>query len=103
VRFRLVWACLNRRTSAASACLPSLAVIGLTPFTPIESAGQQDDTACAPVCPGILETFVHSCEFCVRTAPATRLDILVDTAIAGVINRHRVNLLSEEIGVIDNG
>jgi len=33
----------------------------------------------------------------------TRLDILVDTAIAEVINRHRVNLLSEEIGVIDNG
>ena len=26
----------------------------------------------------------------------TRLDILVDTAIAEVINRHRVNLLSEE-------
>jgi myo-inositol-1(or 4)-monophosphatase len=33
----------------------------------------------------------------------TRLDILVDTAIAEVISRHRVNLLSEEIGVIDNG
>jgi myo-inositol-1(or 4)-monophosphatase len=33
----------------------------------------------------------------------TRLDILVDTAIAEVVNRHRVNLLSEEIGVIDNG
>jgi myo-inositol-1(or 4)-monophosphatase len=35
--------------------------------------------------------------------PTMRLDILVDTAIAEVINRHRVNLLSEEIGVIDNG
>jgi len=33
----------------------------------------------------------------------TRLDIFVDTAIAEVINKHRVNLLSEEIGVIDNG
>jgi len=33
----------------------------------------------------------------------TRLDILVDTAIAEAVNRHRVNLLSEEIGVIDNG
>jgi len=33
----------------------------------------------------------------------TRLDILVDTAVAEVVNRHRVNLLSEEIGVIDNG
>jgi myo-inositol-1(or 4)-monophosphatase len=33
----------------------------------------------------------------------TRLDNLVDTAIAEVVSRHRVNLLSEEIGVIDNG
>ncbi|HLL65781.1 MAG TPA: inositol monophosphatase family protein [Micromonosporaceae bacterium] len=32
-----------------------------------------------------------------------RLDILVDEAIAEVVNAHRVNLLSEEIGVIDNG
>ena len=35
--------------------------------------------------------------------PTMRLDILVDTAIAGVIDKHKVNLLSEEIGVIDNG
>ncbi|WP_028925655.1 inositol monophosphatase family protein [Pseudonocardia acaciae] len=35
--------------------------------------------------------------------PTTRLDILVDTAVAAVIERHRVNLLSEELGVIDNG
>lgn len=35
--------------------------------------------------------------------PTMRLDILVDTAVAEVANRHRVNLLSEEIGVIDNG
>ncbi|PLV52517.1 inositol monophosphatase [Mycobacterium tuberculosis variant microti OV254] len=35
--------------------------------------------------------------------PTMRLDILVDTAVAEVTNRHRVNLLSEEIGVIDNG
>lgn len=35
--------------------------------------------------------------------PTMRLDILVDTAVAEVVNRHRVNLLSEEIGVIDNG
>ena len=35
--------------------------------------------------------------------PTMRLDILVDTAVADVANRHRVNLLSEEIGVIDNG
>jgi len=35
--------------------------------------------------------------------PTMRLDILVDTAIAEVIDKHRVNLLSEEIGVIDNG
>lgn len=34
--------------------------------------------------------------------PTMRLDILVDTAVAEVVNRHRVNLLSEEIGVIDN-
>jgi myo-inositol-1(or 4)-monophosphatase len=33
----------------------------------------------------------------------TRLDFLVDTAIAEVVNRHRVNLLSEELGVIDHG
>jgi hypothetical protein len=32
VRSRSVWACLNCRTSAASACLPSLAVIAATPF-----------------------------------------------------------------------
>lgn len=35
--------------------------------------------------------------------PTMRLDILVDTAVAEVVTRHRVNLLSEEIGVIDNG
>lgn len=35
--------------------------------------------------------------------PTMRLDILVDTAIAEVVDAHRVNLLSEEIGVIDNG
>ena len=35
--------------------------------------------------------------------PTMRLDILVDTAIAEVVNKHRVNLLSEEIGIIDNG
>ncbi|HVT69349.1 MAG TPA: inositol monophosphatase family protein [Trebonia sp.] len=33
----------------------------------------------------------------------TRLDILTDTAVAEVVTRHRVNLLSEEIGVIDSG
>ncbi len=33
----------------------------------------------------------------------TRLDLLVDTAVAEVVNAHRVNLISEEIGVIDNG
>jgi myo-inositol-1(or 4)-monophosphatase len=35
--------------------------------------------------------------------PTTRLDILVDTAVAEVVDRHRVNLISEEIGVIDHG
>lgn len=35
--------------------------------------------------------------------PTMRLDILVDTAVADVANKHRVNLLSEEIGAIDNG
>jgi myo-inositol-1(or 4)-monophosphatase len=35
--------------------------------------------------------------------PTMRLDILVDTAIAEVVDRHRVNLLSEEIGVVDHG
>jgi myo-inositol-1(or 4)-monophosphatase len=35
--------------------------------------------------------------------PTMRLDILVDTAVAEVVDRHRVNLLSEEIGVIDHG
>jgi hypothetical protein len=33
----------------------------------------------------------------------TRLDLLVDTAVAEVVNAQRVNLISEEIGVIDNG
>ena len=33
----------------------------------------------------------------------TRLDFLVDTAIAEVVSRHRVNLLSEELGGIDHG
>ncbi|MQA10957.1 MAG: inositol monophosphatase [Pseudonocardiaceae bacterium] len=33
----------------------------------------------------------------------TRLDMLVETAISEVIQRRRVNLLSEEIGTIDNG
>ncbi|MCQ8187080.1 inositol monophosphatase family protein [Streptomyces rugosispiralis] len=35
--------------------------------------------------------------------PTMRLDILVDTAIAEVVNAHRINLLSEELGSIDNG
>jgi myo-inositol-1(or 4)-monophosphatase len=35
--------------------------------------------------------------------PTMRLDILVDTAIAEVVDRYRVNLLSEEIGVVDHG
>ncbi|MET7995044.1 inositol monophosphatase family protein [Amycolatopsis sp. NPDC005232] len=35
--------------------------------------------------------------------PTMRLDILVDTAVAEVVDKHRVNLLSEEIGVIDHG
>lgn len=35
--------------------------------------------------------------------PTMRLDILVDTAVAEVVNRHRINLISEEIGVIDHG
>jgi myo-inositol-1(or 4)-monophosphatase len=36
-------------------------------------------------------------------AIATRLDILVEAAVAEVAGRHRVNLLSEEIGTIDHG
>ncbi|BBX64258.1 inositol monophosphatase [Mycobacterium saskatchewanense] len=35
--------------------------------------------------------------------PTMRLDILVDMAVADVANRHRINLLSEEIGAVDNG
>ncbi|GAA5150711.1 MULTISPECIES: inositol monophosphatase family protein [Amycolatopsis] len=35
--------------------------------------------------------------------PTTRLDQLVDTAVAETVDAHRVNLISEEIGVIDNG
>ncbi|WP_406630699.1 inositol monophosphatase family protein [Amycolatopsis sp. WGS_07] len=35
--------------------------------------------------------------------PTMRLDILVDTAVAETANAHKVNLLSEEIGSIDNG
>jgi myo-inositol-1(or 4)-monophosphatase len=35
--------------------------------------------------------------------PTTLLDILVDTAVAEVVERRGVNLLSEEIGAIDNG
>ncbi|MTD56227.1 inositol monophosphatase family protein [Amycolatopsis pithecellobii] len=35
--------------------------------------------------------------------PTTRLDQLVDTAVAETAAAHRVNLISEEIGVVDNG
>jgi myo-inositol-1(or 4)-monophosphatase len=35
--------------------------------------------------------------------PTMRLDILVDTAIAEVVDAHRINLLSEELGHIDHG
>lgn len=35
--------------------------------------------------------------------PTTRLDQLVDTAVAETVHAHGVNLISEEIGVIDNG
>lgn len=35
--------------------------------------------------------------------PTTRLDQLVDTAVAEMVNAQRVNLISEEVGVIDNG
>lgn len=35
--------------------------------------------------------------------PTMRLDILVDTALAEVVDAHRINLLSEELGHIDNG
>lgn len=35
--------------------------------------------------------------------PTTRLDELVESAIADVAEAHRVNLLSEEIGAVDNG
>ncbi|KUN00110.1 inositol monophosphatase [Streptomyces yokosukanensis] len=35
--------------------------------------------------------------------PTMRLDILVDTAIAEVVDAHGINLLSEELGSIDNG
>ncbi|MFD8456325.1 hypothetical protein ACFV27_23025 [Streptomyces antimycoticus] len=35
--------------------------------------------------------------------PTMRLAILVDTAMAEVVNAHRINLLSEELGRIDNG
>ncbi|MEU7058138.1 inositol monophosphatase family protein [Streptomyces sp. NPDC046197] len=35
--------------------------------------------------------------------PMMRPDILVDTAIAEVLETHRINLLSEELGGIDNG
>ena len=35
--------------------------------------------------------------------PTMRLDILVDAAVTEVVEKHRVNLLSEEIGVIDIG
>src|SRR6202035_88241 len=34
---------------------------------------------------------------------AARLDIVVESAVVEAVNRHRVNLLSEEIGFIDNG
>jgi len=34
---------------------------------------------------------------------ATRLDIVVENAVVEVVGRHRVNLLSEEIGLIDHG
>lgn len=35
--------------------------------------------------------------------PTTRLDLLVDTAVAETAAAQRVNLISEEIGVVDNG
>jgi myo-inositol-1(or 4)-monophosphatase len=35
--------------------------------------------------------------------PTMRLDMIVDTAVVEVANRHGVNLLSEEIGAVDNG
>lgn len=35
--------------------------------------------------------------------PTTRLDLLVDTAVAEAVNAQRVNLISEEIGIVDNG
>lgn len=35
--------------------------------------------------------------------PTTRLDLLVDTAVAEAATAARVNLLSEEIGFVDNG
>jgi myo-inositol-1(or 4)-monophosphatase len=35
--------------------------------------------------------------------PTTRLDQLVDNAVAEMVNAQRVNLISEEVGVIDNG
>jgi myo-inositol-1(or 4)-monophosphatase len=35
--------------------------------------------------------------------PSMRLDVLVETAVAEVAAAHRVNLLSEEVGFVDNG
>ena len=49
------------------------------------------------------EALAEKVEMGADGTPTMRLDILVDTAIAGVVDKHKVNLLSEEIGAVDNG
>ena len=54
VRSRVVWDCLNRRTSAASARPPSCAVMVATPFMACGSAGHEDPTPGPVKLPGTM-------------------------------------------------
>ncbi|ANY10547.1 inositol monophosphatase family protein [Pseudonocardia sp. HH130630-07] len=72
---------------------PALAAVARAAMTTFQQA-RRDHT------PAMLSEKV---ELGADGTPTTRLDLFVDAAVAETATAHRVNLISEEIGVVDNG
>ncbi|WP_236792727.1 inositol monophosphatase family protein [Amycolatopsis sp. GM8] len=72
---------------------PALAAVARAAMTAFHDARRAHDRA----------ALAEKVEIGADGTPTTRLDLLVDTAVAETAAAQRVNLISEEIGVVDNG
>ncbi|MGW3954494.1 inositol monophosphatase family protein [Streptomyces sp. NPDC004752] len=72
---------------------PALAAVARAAMTAFHDARRDHDRA------ALAENIAMGAD----GTPTTRLDLLVDTAVAETATAQKVNLISEEIGVVDNG